>query len=488
MARARILPDGVTAPVDNGRSIQERIKRTSSSIRMPRLSSKRFICCSILRPSPSRFCSNSRIWRSILRSMRVFLTSRRRSCRPIFRSNDCRAGNVMAPTRQRCCGYLRHLHHKNHRARSSSAGAAAEPIQELLDLAEESGGFRLRLARRQAFKFSQQVPLLFGELLGSYDHHLDIHVAALARTEHWHAFAGEAEAAAGLRALRHFHFGLGAVDRRHFEFAAERSGHHGNRNAAVQVGAFALEERMRADRQEYVKIAGRPAAHAGFAFAGEPDAGAVLDPRRNIHRQRAFAGHPPGAGAGCAWRIDRLAAAVTIRAGAFEREKALGVTHPAVATAHRTGLRLGAGLGTGAGTGFAGHRGWNADLRCLAVEGFLERNLHVVTQIGAALAAARAPAPGRHAENAFKQIGKGGAEIGAESSGAATHPMLEGGMAKAVVSSALVRILQNFIGLVDLLEPNFGRLVAGIAIRMELHRTLAKGGLDLAIAGRAVDR
>ena len=110
-------------------------------------------------------------------------------------------------------------------------------------------------------------------------------------------FAGQAEAAAGLRALRHFDFGLAAVDRRHFEFAAERGRHHGNRNAAVQVGAFALEERMRADRQEYVKIARRPAAHAGFAFAGEPDAGAVFDARRNIHRQRAFASDAPGAGA-----------------------------------------------------------------------------------------------------------------------------------------------------------------------------------------------
>src|SRR6516165_9473305 len=488
MARARILPDGVTAPVDNGRSIQERIKRTSSSIRMPRLSSKRFICCSILRPNPSRFCSNSRIWRSILRSMRVFLTSRRRSCRPIFRSNDCRAGNVMAPTRQRCCGYLRHLHHKNHRARSSSAGAAAEPIQELLDLAEESGGFWLRLARRQAFKFSQQVPLLFGELLGSFDHHLDIHVAALARTEHWHAFAGEAEAAAGLRALRHFHFGLGTVDRRHFEFAAERSGHHGNRNAAVQVGAFALEERMRADRQEYVEITGRPAAHAGFALAGEPDAGAILDPRRNIHRQRALPGDAPRTGARCAWRVDRLAAAVTIRAGAFEREKALGVTHPAVAAAHRTSLRLGPGFAAGAGTGFAGHRGWNADLRSFAVEGLLEGNLHVVTQIGAALAAAGAPAAGGHAENAFKQIGKGGAEIGAEPGWTAAHSMLERGMAKTVVSGALVRIFQDLIGLVDFLEAMFGPLVAGIAIRMELHRMLAKGGLDLAVTGTALDR
>ncbi len=47
----------------------------------------------------------------------------------------------------------------------------------------------------------------------------------------------------------------------------------------MQVGAVALEERMRGQREENIEIARRPAAHAGLAFAGEPDAGAVLDAR-----------------------------------------------------------------------------------------------------------------------------------------------------------------------------------------------------------------
>src|SRR5215470_2220137 len=164
------------------------------------------------------------------------------------------------------------------------------------------------------------------------------------------------------------------------------------------------------------------------------------------------------------------------------------MTHPAVAAAHRAGLRLGAGFGAGAGAGFTGHRSWNADLRGLAVEGFLERNLHIVTQIGAALAPARAPTPGGHAENAFKQIGKSGAEIGTEPGRAAAHPMLERGMTKTVVSGALVRIFQDLVGLVDFLEAMLGPLVAGIAIWMELHRMLAKSGLDLAVTGTALDR
>ena len=65
-----------------------------------------------------------------------------------------------------------------------------------------------------------------------------------------------------------------------------------NRNAAMQVGALALKKRMRADRQENIEIAGRTAAHAGLALTGEPDAGAILDAGRNVHRQSPLARDP----------------------------------------------------------------------------------------------------------------------------------------------------------------------------------------------------
>ena len=56
-----------------------------------------------------------------------------------------------------------------------------------------------------------------------------------------------------------------------------------HRHAAMDVGAVALEDRVRLDRQENIEIAGAAAAHAGLALAGEPDARAVLDPRRDRH-------------------------------------------------------------------------------------------------------------------------------------------------------------------------------------------------------------
>src|SRR5262245_14583827 len=106
----------------------------------------------------------------------------------------------------------------------------------------------------------------------------------------------------------------------------------------MQVGAFALEERMRAEGEKNVEVARRTAADAGLAFAGEPDAGAVLDAGRNVHGQRALARHPPRTGAGRAGIADHLAAALAVRAGALQREEALRVQDASLPAAARTGF------------------------------------------------------------------------------------------------------------------------------------------------------
>src|SRR4051812_47055914 len=93
----------------------------------------------------------------------------------------------------------------------------------------------------------------------------------------------------------------------------------------MQIGAVALKELMRRQRQENVEIAGWPAADAGLAFTGEANPGAVFHPLRNIDRQRAVARHPSGARAGRTGIFDHLAAALTAGAGALQREEALGL-------------------------------------------------------------------------------------------------------------------------------------------------------------------
>ena len=74
----------------------------------------------------------------------------------------------------------------------------------------------------------------------------------------------------------------------------------------------------------------------------------------------------------------------------------------------------------------------------LPVKRFLEADLHVVAQVGAALAAGAALARAAHAEDAFEDIGERRAEIGAEAVRAAACALLERGVAEAVIGGALV--------------------------------------------------
>ena len=127
------------------------------------------------------------------------------------------------------------------------------------------------------------------------------------------------------------------------------------------------------------------------------------------------------------------------------------------------------------------------DLRGLAGIGILQADFHVVAQIRAALAPGAAAAPPAHAEQIVENIGEGGGEIGAETVRRAHAAMLEGGVAEAVIGCALVGILEDLVGLVDFLEPVLGILVAGMTIRMVLHRRLRKAALispSLAVRSR----
>src|SRR5207249_1403913 len=198
-------------------------------------------------------------------------------------------------------------------------------------LAEDSGGFRVLVLRRQLLEFVEQFALALGQLLGRLYHHLDIHVAGLAGAQHRHALAMQTEPPARLGPFRHLHAGLATIDRGHLEFAAERGLHHRDRHAAMQIGAVALEERVRGEREEDVEIARRPTAHAGLALAGKPDARAILDAGRNVDRERALARDAARARAGWTRAFDHLAAALTAGAGALQREEALGVADAASA-------------------------------------------------------------------------------------------------------------------------------------------------------------
>ena len=147
-------------------------------------------------------------------------------------------------------------------------------------------------------EFGQQLALALGEVLRRLDHDLDVHVAASAASAA-PACPCPADGIAGRTGCLP-EFSPGSCRRRWSAPRIRRRGRrdHRDRHAAVQIGAVALEKRMGRHRQENIEIARRPAAHAGLAFAGEADAGAVLDARRNIDRQGALPRHaarPPQA-------------------------------------------------------------------------------------------------------------------------------------------------------------------------------------------------
>src|SRR5262249_26844778 len=150
----------------------------------------------------------------------------------------------------------------------------------------------------------------------------------------------------------------------------------------------------------------------------ETDTGAVLDAGRDIDRQRAVARDAARSGARRTWILDHLAAALAPRASALEREEALGMSDAAGAVARWAGLGPRSGLGATARARLAGHRGGDADLRGLAGEGVLEADLHVVAQIGTALAPGAAAAAGTaHAEQVVEDVGECRGKVGAEAAG-----------------------------------------------------------------------
>ena len=127
------------------------------------------------------------------------------------------------------------------------------------------------------------------------------------------------------------------------------------------------------------------------------------------------------------------------------------------------------------------------------VSGFLEGDLEIVAQIRTATRSATALATAEEffenssspttaaalakdlAEN-IERIVKSAAGTGTTSRGWAA--LLKRGMTVAIISSALLRILQRLVSLGNFLEIFLGLLVARILVRVKLHGLLAIGFLQ----------
>ena len=169
---------------------------------------------------------------------------------------------------------------------------------------------------------------------------------------------------------------------------------------------------------------------------------------------------------------------MTGMAGPLDGEEALLRAQPAAAMAGRALLRLGAGLRARAVAGLARHRARHAHRGFGAGIGLIERDLEVEAQVlPAHVGTSAGPAAGA-AEHLVEDVAEHRTEIEALAVEAAraigAGAALEGGCSVAIVGGALLRILQDVVGVIEFLELLFGVLVAGVAVGMVLHGELAE--------------
>jgi len=60
-------------------------------------------------------------------------------------------------------------------------------------------------------------------------------------------------------------------------------------------------------------------------------------------------------------------------------------------------------------------------------------------------------------------------------------------MTEAVIGGALVAVLEDLVGFVEFLEAVFRLVISRILIRVKLHGELAVGGLQIGVAGAALN-
>src|SRR5262249_34438508 len=176
-----------------------------------------------------------------------------------------------------------------------------------------------------------------------------------------------------------------------------------------------------------------------------------------------------------------LAAAGAARLG--DGEEVLLEANLAGAAALHTDRRLRPRLGAAAATGRTRGEARDGERLLAAAGRLLEGDVELVLQI---LTAARPRPPAALAtgpEEVAEQIAEDVLEAGPEVE-AAEGARLECGVPEAIVLRTPLRVAQDVVRLTHLLEAILGGLVAGILVGVKFDRQLARGLLQLLVAGR----
>ena len=250
---------------------------------------------------------------------------------------------------------------------------------------------------------------------------------------------------------------------------------------------------MRLQVDDDIQVAGRTAVHAGLALARQPDAVVLIDAGRNLDRQRLVLLDAPGAAARRA-RIGNDLAACRGTCGHvcwIEKNPCDTRTSPwPLQVGQCLGLRAGLGAAAVAGLAFLHRR--DADLRLGAARGLLERRAR-----GCSAGRRRDRRRCRDRPRCCRRRSRRRCRRTRRRNRRSPRPpraparrarrRVDAGVAELVVGGALLRVGQDFVRFLRLLELFLGALVVRIAIRVMLHRELAIGLLDVLFRCVAVE-
>jgi hypothetical protein len=116
------------------------------------------------------------------------------------------------------------------------------------------------------------------------------------------------------------------------------------------------------------------------------------------------------------------------------------------------------------------------DLLLRAGVGLLQRDLEVVAQVAAARGARRAALAGEHVPERLAE--DGGEDVVDVALLSVAVRAVDAGVPVSIVGRAFLRIREDGVGLVQLLELGFGVGAAGVAVRVVLHGELTKARLQ----------
>src|ERR1700682_6484942 len=247
------------------------------------------------------------------------------------------------------------------------------------------------------------------------------------------------------------------------------------------------------DVDDDIEVAASPSANPRLAVAGRAQTRPVRDAGRDFQFDAAGVFGTPFSGAGAARLLNDLAHATATRTGLRDLEKSAGADDLAASAARRAIDGARPRLGAFAAAFRAGIEFANFDLLVDAESRFFERDLHVVAQIGAALAPfaiSRGGAAEKRFENSPAPAAKDFAENIErimETAAAPAHALRKGRMTEAIVSRALIGIDQDVVGFAELFEFFFGVRVVGVFVGVIFDGEFAVGALHFLLRRGARD-